>query len=47
MSTPKKEVVRIMHGALEKKDFFPSEVCPLYFSEKQAQASSGKKAANE
>jgi len=23
-----------MHGALEKKDFFPDEVCPLYFSKK-------------
>jgi len=22
--------VRRMHGALEKKDFFPGEVCPLY-----------------
>jgi len=23
-----------MHGALEKKDFFLDEVCPLYFFEK-------------
>jgi len=23
-----------MHGALEKKDFFIDEVCPLYFFEK-------------
>ena len=34
MSTPKKQVVRIMYGALKKKDFFPDEVCPLYFSKK-------------
>jgi len=32
--TPKKKVVQIMHCALEKKDFFPNKVCPLYFSEK-------------
>jgi len=32
--TPKKQVVRIMHGALEKKDFFLDKVCPLYFSKK-------------
>ena len=33
-STSKTPVVQRMHGALEKKDFFPGEVCPLYFSEK-------------
>ena len=32
--TPKKQVIRIIHGALKKKDFFSHELCPLYFSEK-------------
>jgi len=33
MLSTKEQVIRTMHGALEKKDFFPGEVCPIYFLE--------------